>query len=77
MKIKTQLLKKHIADYICKQINDFEIDENKIMEIAAIKLLEEIQKILKNNSYSDFEMIEKIITLFEKNNIDYGSCHDF
>ena len=27
--------------------------------------------------YSDFEMVEKIVEIFEKNNIDCGSCHDF
>ena len=67
MNIKTELLKEYIA----------EIDANKITNTVAINILAEIQKIIKNNNYSDFEMIEEIVKVFEKYKLDFGSCNDF
>jgi len=77
MTIKTELLKSYICDYISSNICDFEIDENKVSDTTAIKLLEEIQKILQNEEDSDFYKVEKIVCLFEENKINAGSCHDF
>ena len=77
MNIKTELLKRHITDYINTQIKDFEIDADEIADTAAIKTLAEIQAILRNDNYSDFEIVERIVCVFEKFKIDCGSCHDF
>ena len=40
-------------------------------------MLVEIQNIIKNDKYSDFEIVEKIVCVFEKFKIDFGGCHDF
>ncbi|MBO5060461.1 MAG: hypothetical protein J6C82_06080 [Clostridia bacterium] len=77
MKIKTELLKKYISDYINNSIRDFEIDADEITDTIAIRMLVEIQHIIKNDAYSDFEASEKIMRVFEKYNIDFGSRHDF
>lgn len=77
MTIKTDLLKSYIYDHISENICDFEIDENKIANTNAIKLLGEIQKIIQNDDDSDFYKVEKIVCLFEENKIWAGSCHDF
>ena len=77
MEIKIELLKSFIADYINNRIDNFEIDANKIVNTAAIKILAEIQSIIKNNDYSDFEIVEEIVCVFEKYKIDFGNCHDF
>ena len=77
MNIKTELLKRHITDYINTQIKDFEIDADEIADTTAIKTLAEIQDILRNDNYSDFEIVERIVCVFEKFKIDWGSCHDF
>ena len=77
MKIKTELLKRYIADYINHQIEDFEINADKIADTTAIKVLAEIQEIIKNQEYSDFEAIEEIVCIFEKYKIDAGCRHDF
>ena len=55
MKIKVELLKTHISDFINSRIEDFEIDADDIANTVAIKILAEIQEIIKNDSYSDFE----------------------
>lgn len=77
VKIKTELLKKYISDYINNSIRDFEIDADEITDTIAIRMLVEIQHIIKNDAYSDFEASEKIMRVFEKYNIDFGSRHDF
>ena len=77
MKIKTELLKRYIADYVCDKFDDFEIDVNEIAETTAIKMIGKIYNIIKNDSYSDFEIVEEIVKIFEENNIDGICCHDF
>ena len=77
MKIKTELLKRYITDIVNGHIEDFEIDANEIADTVAIKMLAEIQEILKKDNYSDFEIVEEIVCVFEKYKIDFGNCHDF
>ncbi len=77
MNIKTELLKSFIADYINNRIDNFEIDADKIANTVAIEILSEIQNIIKNDNYSDFEIVEEIVCVFEKYKIDFGNCHDF
>lgn len=77
MTIKTELLKKYIQDHINFYIDDFEIDADKIADTTAITILSEIQKIVKNYNFSDFEIVESIVEIFDKYDIDFGNCHDF
>ena len=77
MNIKIELLKNHLYDYINNHINDFEINADKIADTIAINTLDEIQKILRNDTLSDFEIVEEIVCVFEKYNLDTGACHDF
>ncbi len=77
MNIKLDLLKKYLSDFINDNIENFEIDASKIADTVAIHMLSEIQNILRNENYSDFDAIEQIICVFEKNKIDCGFRHDF
>ncbi len=77
MKFKTDLLKNYISEYINQNIDDFIFDECKIADTTAINILAEIQSIIKKDEYSDFEIVEEIICIFEKYNIDFGNCHNF
>ena len=77
MNIKTELLKDHISDFVQSRIEDFEIDASQIADTTAIQMLSEIQTVIKNESYSDFDVVEKIVCIFEKYSIDSGSRHDF
>ena len=77
MNIKTEIIKSYISDVVCNSISDFDIDADEIANSKAIEILEEIQQILKNDSLDDFEMIDEIVCVFYKNNIDAGGCHDF
>lgn len=77
MDIKIELLKAYISDYINHRIEDFEINANEIADTNTIKILAEIQEIIKNENLSDFEIVEKISNIFLENNIDCGNCHDW
>ena len=77
MNIKLELLKNHISDFINSNLKDFEIDASKIADTTAIQVLSEIQNVIRNEGYSDFEAIEEIVCIFEKYNIDFGFRHDF
>ncbi|MBR5614918.1 MAG: hypothetical protein IKW64_06455 [Clostridia bacterium] len=77
MTIKTELIKSSIAEMVCGRISDFGIDESKVADSRAIQVLAEIQQILHQDALDDFEMIEEIVLIFEKYNLDAGVCHDF
>ena len=77
MTIKTELIKSYIADFICNNINDFGIDADRIADTKATEALAEIQQVLHKNELDDFEMVEEIVCIFEKYNLDAGVCHDF
>lgn len=77
MNIKVELLKNCIIDFIDSRIEDFEIDASQIADTSATKALREIQKIIQDDTYSDFDAVEEIVCIFEKYHIDAGSCHDF
>ncbi len=77
MNIKIELLKGYISDFINGHLEDFEIDASKIADSTAIQMLREIQKVIRDENYSDFYAIEKIVSIFEKYDIDAGFRHDF
>ena len=77
MNIKLEILKEHITDFIKYRLEDFEIDASQIADTTATKMLAEIQRVIKDESYSDFDAIEEIVCIFEKYNISAGVRHDF
>lgn len=77
MKIKTELIKDYIATVICGQITDFEIEEDKVADSRAILILDAVREILINDRLTDFEIVDEIVSLFNRCNIDCGACHDF
>ena len=77
MNIKLELLKSHITDFINSNLEDFEIAVSEIADTVAIKMLQEIQSIICNENYSDFEAVARIVCVFERNDIDFGVRHDF
>ena len=70
-------MKIYISDYVNSNLEDFEIDASQIADTVATNMLREIQNIIRNENYSDFDAIEEIVCIFEKYNIDAGPRHDF
>lgn len=77
MTIKTELIKNYILEGIFDRVMDFVIDENKIPDTEAVEILGEIQEILKSGEDNDFLIVDEIVSLFIRHNIDTGGCHDF
>ena len=60
------VLKKHLADVALTS------------DALATKALKEIKQVLnQSENKSDFDMIEEIVCIFEKYNINAGNCHNF
>ena len=77
MNIKLELLRKYVSDFISNRIEDFDVDASQIANSTAVQMISEIQKVIKNEEYSDFDAVEEIVCIFEKYSIDAGSRHDF
>ena len=78
MKDKIEMIKDEIEDVLAKNLRDVSLTDDTI----ATKALKEIQSVLKSGNMvdgnkSDFEIVEKIVDIFEKYEIDKGGCHDF
>ena len=57
--------------------SDIEIDVNEIAQTTAIKALSEISDVLHEDLENDFEIVEKIVCIFEKYKLSAGGTHDF
>ncbi len=77
MNIKLELLRGYVADIINSHIKDFEIDASEIADTTAIKMISEIQKIVKDENYDDFEAMDEIVRVFERYDVSAGNRHDF
>ena len=76
MNIKLELLKGSIHDIIDSRLTDIVINADEIANTTAIKALSEIQSIL-SSGLDDFDIVEKIVCVFEKYKLKAGGCHDF
>ena len=76
-KLSFELLADDIAGLIKMRLRDIELDAEPIIESKSLSALAEIQQVIQNDTLSDFEMVEEIVCIFEKYNIDAGGCHDF
>ena len=77
MKIKLELLQNAIFDAIKEKISYIDIDVDKIADTTAIKALSDIKDIINDKGKDDFDIVEEIVCIFEKYNIDVGERHDF
>ncbi len=53
------------------------IDWPAVLERQAVRLLKEVQSILRRDELTDFEIVEELVCLFEHNGFDAGATHDF
>ncbi len=77
MDIKLELLSGAICDAVKENMNTLNIDASQIVDSKAIKILGEIKDVIHNENLDDFEMIDEIVSIFCKYDIDIGGCHDF
>ena len=77
MNIKLELLQNDINNIIKNIMEDVSPDISKIVDTTAIIILDEIKSVICNDELSDFDAIEEIVCILEKNNICCGGRHDF
>ena len=77
MNIKLELIQNYINDIIKIIMEDITPDLSKIADDTAINILDEIKNVICNDELSDFDAVEEIVCILEKNNIDCGGRHDF
>ncbi len=76
MKIKAALLKEAVIDCILNG-DDLELDADEIVDSKSTSLIHDIQDIIMDIDNNDFDIAEKIVTLFKNHHIDCGDCHKF
>lgn len=68
------LIKDDLDDVLKKHLTDIVLSSDTI----STKALSDIQQVLKHSeNKSDFDIVEEIVCIFEKYNINVGNCHDF
>lgn len=77
MNIKLELLKSKIYEFITSSICELNIDVDMIANTVAINAISEIREVIQNSELSDFEVVERIVCIFEKYHISAGTRHDF
>lgn len=77
MKIKLELLIRVIIDFVRCNIEEMEIDADKIVDTAATKALEEVRDVIQDKTLDDFMKVDKIVDVLNWYYIDTGECHDF
>lgn len=78
MDIKLEIFAGAVADAINDAIEYIYLDTDDVINSIALKALYEIQNVIQDEAIeSDFDVVEKIVGIFEKHNIDAGSRHDF
>lgn len=78
MDIKLEIFAGAVADAINDAIEYIYLDTDDVINLIALKALHEIQTVIQNEDIEDdFDVVEKIVDIFEKYNIDAGGRHDF
>ncbi len=78
MDIKLEIFAGAVADAINSAIQYIYIDTDDAVNSIALTALNDIQYIIKNDDIEDdFDVVEEIVRVFEKYNIDAGNRHDF
>lgn len=73
MKIKIELTDDIIVETVMRKLENLEYE----IESKALKMLSEIYEVIINDELSDFDVVEEIVNIFEKNGEDCGIRHDF
>lgn len=74
------MYKEYMKSVICKAIDESDAEEIYVREMCDEKLvtiIQQIQNILLSYDDNDFECVEDIISILEKNGFNCGGCHDF
>ena len=78
MDIKLDIFAGAVSDAINSAIRYIHIDTDDVINSVALTALNEIQRVIQNTEIEDdFDVVEEIVCIFEKYNINAGGRHDF
>ena len=77
MEIAKQLICSKIGALMVDQIDIHQLDFEKIAQQQAVYILEQIQQVILQSDWTDFEQIDAIVDILYANGLDVGGCHDF
>ena len=78
MDIKLEIFAGAAANAVKNAISYISIDTNDVINTIAFDVLNEIVDVIRNDEIEeDFDIVEKIVEILEKNNISAGGRHDF
>ena len=77
MNIKLDLLKGYVTDAIANRFAELNIEADEIADTKATEMLAEILSAVRDETLGDFDVVEKIVCVFEENHIACLGRHDF
>lgn len=78
MDIKLDIFAGAVSDAINSAIRYIHIDTDDVINSVALTALNEIKCVIQNAEIEDgFDVVEEIVCIFEKYNINAGGRHDF
>ncbi len=78
MDIKLDIFAGAVSDAINSAIRYIHINTDDVINSVALTALNEIQCVIRNTEVEDdFDVVEEIVCIFEKYNINAGGRHDF
>ncbi len=78
MDIKLDIFAGAVSDAINSAIRYIHIDTDDVINSVALTALNEIQCVIQNTEIEDdFDVVEEIVCIFEKYNMNAGGRHDF
>lgn len=77
MNIEMELMANEVARVIVKFMEIAEPNFISKVNRTSIEMLREIKAIIGDEKLTDFDVVEKIVLLFENNGIDCAGRHDF
>ena len=77
MEIAKQLICSKIGALMVDQIDIHQLDFEKIAQQQAVYILEQIQQVILQSDWTDFEQIDAIVDIFYANGLDVGGCPGF
>jgi len=76
MELLRELVYPEVGKMVFEHLEAISIDFETIATKKSIQALDEIKKVIHNETLNDFEIVDKIVEIFIKYNIDIGGCHD-
>ena len=76
MNLVLELVSEPLLQKIAEKVVDIKVDANEVVQTTALTVLNEIKKIIGDESKDEFDKIENIVRIFENYNIDTNGCCD-